>query len=115
MMGRGVRLIAAIAAALIAVGLLPVTFVAAISVAAAWRNGWPPGRLYRAAAWCLPMLAVWLAAIAISRHSLGPAAAAPHLAWLDLRPHQYLAAAALLAPPAMPARPPAGRLAWTLP
>src|SRR5258708_15519279 len=103
MMGRGVRLIAAIAAALIAVGLLPVTFVAAISVAAAWRNGWPPGRLYRAAAWCVPMLVVWLVAIAISRHSLGTAAAVPHLAWLDLRRHQYLAAAALLAPPAIPA------------
>ena len=41
--------------------LLPVTLVAAASVALAWRLGWQPGRLYRAAAWCLPMLAVWLA------------------------------------------------------
>jgi hypothetical protein len=114
MMGRAVRALAAMAAALIAIGLLPVTFVAALSAAAAWRNGWPPGRLYRAAAWCLPMLAVWLAAIAISRHSLGPAAAAPHLAWLDLRRHHYLAAAALLAPPAIPAGLLAGGWAWSL-
>jgi hypothetical protein len=114
MMGRAVRVLAAIAAALIAVGLLPVTFVAAISAAAAWRNGWLPGRLYRAAAWCLPMLAVWLGAIAVSRHSLGPVAAVPHLAWLDLRRDQYLAAAALLGPPAIPAGLLAGGWAWSL-
>lgn len=114
MTGRAVRALATIAAALIAVGLLPVTFVAAISMTAAWRNGWPPGRLYRAAAWCLPMLAVWLAATAISRHSLGPAVAAPHLAWLGLRRHQYLAAATLLAPPAIPAGLLAGGWAWSL-
>jgi hypothetical protein len=114
MMGRAVRVLAAIAAPLIAVGLFPVTFVAAISVAAAWRNGWPPGRLYRAAAWCLPMLVVWLAATAISRHSLGTAAAAPHMAWLDLRRHQYLAAEALRAPPAIPAGLLAGGWAWSL-
>jgi hypothetical protein len=114
MTGRAARLLTAIAAALAAIALAPVTLVAAISVTAAWHNGWPPARLYRAAAWCLPMLAVWLAATAISRHSLGPAVAAPHLAWLDLRHHRYLAAATLLAPPAIPAGLLAGGWAWSL-
>jgi hypothetical protein len=108
------RLLATIAAALVALALAPVTLVAAISLTAAWHNGWPPARLYRAAAWCLPMLAVWLAATAISHHSLGPAVAAPHLAWLDLRRGRYLAAATLLAPPAIPAGLLAGGWAWSL-
>jgi hypothetical protein len=111
---RATRLLAAIAAAVAALALAPVTLVAAVSVIAAWYNGWPPVRLYRAAAWCLPMLAVWLTATAISRHSLGPALAAPHLAWLDLRRHRYLATATLVAPPAIPAGLLAGGLAWSL-
>jgi len=114
MTSRATRLLRVIAAALIALALAPVTLVAAISVTAAWRNGWPPARLYRAAAWCLPMLAVWLAATAVSRHSLGPAVAAPHLAWVDLRRHRYLAGATLLAPPAVPAGLLAGGWAWSL-
>jgi hypothetical protein len=60
------------------------------------------------------MLAVWLAATAISRHSLGPAVAAPHLAWLDLGRRRFLAAATLLAPPAIPAGLLAGGWAWSL-
>jgi hypothetical protein len=111
---RAGRSLAAIAAALAALALLPVTLVAAISVTVAWRHGWPPGWLHRAAAWSLPMLAVWLAATAISRHSLGPALAAPHLAWLDLRRSKYLAAATLLAPAVIPAGLLAGGWAWSL-
>jgi hypothetical protein len=111
---RATRLLAATGAALIALAFAPVTLVAAISVTAAWHNGWPPVRLYRAAAWCLPMLAVWLAATAISRHSLEPAVAAPHLAWLSFRRHRYLAAATLLAPLAVPAGLLAGGWVWSL-
>jgi hypothetical protein len=114
MISRAVRSLAAIAGALLAVALAPVALVAAISVTVAWRNGWPPGRLYRAAAWCLPMLAVWLAATAISRHSLSPAMVAPHLAWLDVRRRRYLAAAILFAPPVIPAGLLAGGWAWSL-
>ncbi|HUA41165.1 MAG TPA: hypothetical protein VMA32_06360 [Streptosporangiaceae bacterium] len=114
MISRAVRSLAAIAAALLAVALAPVTLVAAISLTAAWRNGWPASRLYRTAAWCLPMLAVWLAATAISRHSLSPAMVAPHLAWLDVRHRKYLAAAILLAPPVIPAGLLAGGWAWSL-
>ncbi len=69
-MRRPVRLLMRAAAATIlalsAVAVLPVTIVAVIGVGVASRRGWQPGRLYRAAAWCLPMLAVWLAATAIA-------------------------------------------------
>jgi hypothetical protein len=105
------RALALVAVVLVAAGLLPVTLVAAVSVAAAWRGGWQPGRLYRAAAWCLPMLAVWLAATAIARHSL--ATASPELAWLALRRGHYLAAVVQIAPLAVPAGILAGGLAWS--
>ena len=42
----------------------PVTAVAAYAAALAWLLGWPPRQLYRAAAWCGPMIAAWLAALA---------------------------------------------------
>jgi hypothetical protein len=103
--------LAAAAVAAAATVLLPVTLVAAISVAAASHGGWRPGRLYRAAAWCLPMLAVWLVAMTISRHSL--AAASPQLAWLALERGHYLTAAVLIAPLAVPAGLLAGGLAWS--
>ena len=106
-----VRALTAAAVVAIAIGLLPVTLVAAIGVAAAWDGGWQPGRLYRAAAWCLPMLAVWLAATAISRHSL--AAASPQLAWLAVNRGNYVTAAVLIAPVAVPAGLLAGGLAWS--
>jgi hypothetical protein len=112
MTGRlAVRALTVLAATLVAAGLLPVTLVAAVSVAVAWREGWQPARLYRAAAWCLPMLGVWLAATAIARHSL--ATASPLQAWLALGRGHYLAAAVLIAPLAVPAGLLAGGLAWS--
>jgi hypothetical protein len=104
--------LAAVAATALAIGLLPVTIVAAIAVALAWRGGWQPARLYRAAAWCLPMVIVWLAAAAISRHSLSPAD--PELAWQALSRGRYLAAAVLITPLAVPAGLVAGGLAWSV-
>src|SRR5215469_654625 len=69
---------AALAAAAVAVA--PVTLVAAGSAAFGWWRGWPPRRLFTAAAWCLPMAAVWLAAIAAwplhAARAPGPTAAA---------------------------------------
>jgi hypothetical protein len=98
----------------VAVGLLPIALVAAAGVAVAWRQGWRPARLYRAAAWCLPMLAVWLAATALARHSLWPAADAPRLAWLAIWRHgDYLAAAVLIAPAALPLGLLAAGWAWS--
>jgi len=58
----------------------PVTLIAAAGYAAAWLRGWPPVRLYRAAAWALPVTMAWLAAAAL--HAPGwPAALAPGRAW----------------------------------
>jgi hypothetical protein len=105
---------AAAAMAALAVVLLPVTLVAAVGATAAWRQGWRPARLYRAAAWCLPMVAVWLVAIALTRHSLWPAADAARLAWLALWSHGgYLRAAVLVAPAAVPVGLIVGGLAWS--
>jgi hypothetical protein len=104
---------AAVTAAL-AVVLLPVTLVAAVAVAAAWQQGWRPGRLYRATAWCLPMVTAWLAAIALTRHSLWPAPDAARMAWLAVRRHGgYLRGAVLIAPAAVPAGLLVGGWAWS--
>ena len=112
--GRARTVIAAVATVIVAVGLLPVTLVAAAGVMAAWRQGWRPTRLYRAAAWSLPMVAVWLAATALARHSLWPVADAPRLAWRAAEHGRYLAAAILVAPVAVPAGLLAGGWAWSL-
>jgi hypothetical protein len=97
------RLARAVTVLAIVVGLLPVALVAATGVAVAWRQGWRPARLYRAAFWCLPMVAVWLAATVLARHSLWPAADTPRLAWVAILRHgDFLAAAVLVAPAAIP-------------
>ncbi len=106
--------IAAVTALIIAAA--PASLVAAAGVALAWLRGWPPGRLYRAALWCLPMLAVWLAATAIATRSASGVAAAPYRAWLSLWHGAHpasLAAFAAIAPAAIPAGLAAGGLAWS--
>jgi len=107
----------------------PVTLVAAASAAFGWWRGWPPRRLYAAAAWCLPMVIAWLIAVAVwpvttrpsgaglpgsasLRPSMPPGvsagplwlrlAAAPYRAWLamwHLGAHAHLLAAAVAAAP----------------
>ena len=47
------------------VAAAPVTLVAGVGFAGAWLRGWPPSRLWRAAAWSLPMTAVYLAGKAL--------------------------------------------------
>ena len=44
------RLLRALTVAAILVALWPVTITAAVAALAAWLRGWPPARLYRAAA-----------------------------------------------------------------
>jgi hypothetical protein len=101
------RAVAAIVTAAVLLAALPVTVVAALGVAAAWRLGWQPSRLYRAVGWCAPMLAVWLASTAIAQRSAVAVAKAPYSAWLGMWQHgaagNYLAAAVLIAPAAVPA------------
>jgi hypothetical protein len=59
------RLTAAAVILALAVAVAPVTLVAAGAAAAGWWRGCPPRRLYAAAAWCLPMVLAWLAAVAV--------------------------------------------------
>ncbi len=107
--------IAVLVAALILAA--PAVLVAAYAAALAWFLGWPPRQLYRAAAWCLPMLAAWLAAMAADGRPWSQLAAAPYLAWLAAW-HQaaagsYLKAAVTVAPLAIPVGLVAGGLAWS--
>jgi hypothetical protein len=107
--------IAALVAALILAA--PAVLVAAYAAALAWFLGWPPRQLYRAAAWCLPMLAAWLAAMAADGRPWPQLAAAPYLAWLaswhEAAAGSYLKAAVTVAPLAIPVGLVAGGLAWS--
>jgi hypothetical protein len=112
--GRLARLAAAI---LVVVAAAPVSLVAAGAVALAWLRGWPPRRLYQAALACLPMVAVWLVAVAVTARSWRQVAAAPYLAWLTAW-HQLAAgsvapAAATIAPTAIPIGLAVGGLVWS--
>ncbi len=130
MIGRRARLRAArsagrvtgrMAVAVLAAGALivaaPVTLVALAGAWLAWLRGWPPGSLYRAAAWCLPMVVTWLTAIGLSRHGAPPVLRAPYDAWLamwhDGAVGSYLRAAVVIAPAAVPLGLLAGGLAWS--
>ena len=103
----GVALVLAAAA----VAAAPVSAVAAGGFATAWYRGWQPRRLMIAAAWCLPMVVVWLVA---SGHD---ATAAPYHSWLAFwrlaRSGALLPAAATVAPAAVPLGLVAGGLAWS--
>ena len=95
----------------------PVALVAAYAATLAWFLGWPPRQLYRAAAWCLPMLGAWLAAMAADGRPGPRLAAAPYLAWLAMwhesAAGSYLKAAVTVAPLAIPLGLVAGGLAWS--
>jgi hypothetical protein len=95
----------------------PVVLVTAYSATLAWFLGWPPRQLYRAAAWCLPMLAAWLAAMAADGQPWLRLAEAPYLTWLaawhEAVAGGYLKAAVTVAPLAIPLGLVAGGLAWS--
>jgi hypothetical protein len=115
--GRAAFLAARIlTAAALVVAAAPVSLVAGLGVAVAWRAGWGPGRLYRAALGSLPMLLVWLAATAVATRSASQVAEAPYLAWLAMwhrgAAGSYPAAAAVIAPAAIPAGLAAGGVCW---
>ncbi|HEY2130901.1 MAG TPA: hypothetical protein VGH77_27325 [Streptosporangiaceae bacterium] len=116
-----VRALARVLGVLTSVALLvlflPVTLAGGYAVTLAWLLGWPPRQLYRAAGYCLPMVAVWLAALAAAGDSAGQLAAAPWTAWLDmwheLAAGRYGLAAVTVAPAAIPLGLLAGGLAWS--
>jgi hypothetical protein len=111
----GARLLSWLALAAVAVAAAPVSLVCAGTVAVAWWCGWLPRRLLAAAAWCGPMVAVWLARIA-SEAGWMAAVSAPYHAWtgfwrLALRGDLPMAAAGV-APAAIPLGLAAGALVW---
>ena len=120
------RVIPAAVVIAVLVAAAPISLVAAGAVVAAWLCGWPPRRLYGAALWCLPAVAVWLGASAgpgtgaAAGGVRGPAwyrvAAAPYHAWLSLwalaAAGHPAAAAVTVAPVAIPAGLALGGLAW---
>jgi hypothetical protein len=110
------RVLALLTLACVVVAAAPVTVVAAVSAWVAWLRGWPPARLYREAAWLLPMVAVWLAATAVT-DGARRAAAAPYRAWTVMwhlaAAGAYARAAVVIAPLAIPLGVAAGGVAWS--
>jgi hypothetical protein len=113
LLGKVIKMMACV---ILITAAAPVSLVAAYSVSLAWLLGWPPRRLYRAAGYCLPMLAAWLAAAAVAARSPTQVAAAPYTAWLamwhDAAAGSYALAAVLIAPAAIPLGLVAGGVAW---
>jgi hypothetical protein len=115
-----VRAAARVIRALVFVALIlaaaPVSVVAAYSVTLAWLLGWPPRRLYRAAACCVPMLATWLAATAVATRSWARVATAVPAAWLamwhDAAAGSYALAAVTITPAAVPLGLIVGGIGW---
>jgi hypothetical protein len=114
-----------LAAAALAVVLAPVTVVGLATYALAWYRGWPPRRLYLAAAWCSPLAAGWLGAAVASPAGLpGPhpaqwwlrLAVAPYQGWrlaeLAAIHGQLAIGVIIIAPLAIPVGVLAGGLAW---
>jgi hypothetical protein len=119
--GWGFRLARGVAGVAFAVALAPVTVVAGSVFWYAWWFGAAPQRIYRAALWCLPMLAAWLAAVTVWPASATESVwfrvvAAPFRAWeamWHLAADGHLAAAAVVvAPPAIPLGIVTGGTAW---
>ncbi len=101
----------------IALAAAPVTLVAVGAFAGAWWRGLQPRRLLVAAAWCGPMVAVWLALVAGRAGDPVSAATAPYHAWTAFWPlaraGSILRAAATVAPVAIPLGLLAGAGAWS--
>jgi hypothetical protein len=100
-----------------AVAAAPVTAVAAGAFAIAWWRGLLPRRLLIAAAWCGPMVAVWLGLVASRAGSPASVAAAPYNAWISFwdlaRSGAVSPAVAVVAPVALPLGLLAGAGCWS--
>ena len=102
--------------AAVAVTAWPLTAVAAIGFLAAWLRGWPPARLWHAAAWALPMTFVYAIGQAFRLRAWQGVALAPVQdygdAWRLLAAGAILRAGLLVAPVAVPAGLAIGGLLW---
>ncbi len=114
-----IRAAVLIAAAVAAALAMPASLIAAAAFGVAWLRGWQPRRLLIAAAWCIPMVVVWLAVIAGVSRSPGwlTVVAAPYRAWVAFWKLQaagaYARAAATIAPAAIPLGLLGGAAAWS--
>jgi hypothetical protein len=94
----------------------PVTLVAALGWAAAWLRGWPSARLYRTAAWSLPMTLVYILGVAIGSGRWQALSLAPVSCWQEatgmLARGRVIQAALLTAPWAVPAGLAVGGAVW---
>jgi hypothetical protein len=94
-----------LALAAFAAAAAPVSVVAAGAFFAASR-GWPPRKMVTAAAWCLPMVIVWLVLIARTGAGWQAVLEAPYHAWLGwwrlIKAGQLARGAATAAPIAIP-------------
>jgi len=116
--GRVLRAALKVATAIAAVvAATPATVVAAYSYTIAWLLGWPPRRLYRAAAWCLPMLGVLFGAQALRTGQWGDTWREPFGSWRQMwrlaARGAPLAGLATAAPVAIPTGLLIGALAWS--
>jgi hypothetical protein len=114
---KGLRLARSVLFAAALTAVWPVTVTGAAAVTGAWLRGWPPARLYRAAARSLPMTVVYLTGAALRYQRWQAVALSPVRDWqhaTSLVLHAGIARAALLiAPAAVPAGLAAGGAAWT--
>jgi hypothetical protein len=101
--------------AVAAIAAWPVTVVTAAGYTAAWLRGWPPVRLYRAAAWSLPVTAAWLITLEIQVPGF-LAARDPRRTWAGGWDHlttaRLAAVFAALAPAVLPAGLALAGLVW---
>jgi hypothetical protein len=111
----GARVLSWLVVAAIAAVAAPASLVCTGALAVAWWCGWLPRRLLLAAAWCGPMVAVWLAWTAGTAGWMA-AICAPYRVWPDfwrLAGHGELPrAAAVAAPAAIPLGLAAAALVW---
>jgi hypothetical protein len=102
--------------AAVAVAAWPITVVAAAGYAAAWLRGWPPARLWHAAAWSLPMTTVYFIGQGLRLRSWPAIALAPlndwANAWRLLAAHAIVRAGLLVTPLAVPVGLAAGGVWW---
>ena len=110
------RLLRVLLIVAVLVVLWPVTGTAAAAAAAAWALGWPPARLYRAAARAAPMTAVYAVAAALRYRAWRAVALAPVTSWQQasglLLHGRVLQAVLITAPVAVPAGLAVGGAVW---
>ena len=75
------RVIRWLVTAAVLITAAPVTVVATVAYTGAWLRGWPPVKLWRAAAWALPMTGVYLAGRALQAATWHGLAYAPVHDW----------------------------------